>query len=107
MILYKYIFLLIFELILSACDYIMAEMTQMPLTFIFAKSFTHKLCWEILDGTDTAGMFANSGGGSIDPSRAYRCNPKSESEWAALGCMVSSGQPRAEIAAISGKLADS
>ena len=70
-----------------------SEMTQMPLTFIFAKSFTHKLCWEILDGTNTGYMFVGSGG-SVDPSCAYHCNAKSEDEWTALGCAVS-GQPRA------------
>ena len=81
-----------------------SEVTQMPQVFFQATAFNQTLGWEILDGTDTAGMFANSGGGSIDPSRAYRCNPKSESEWAALGCMVSSGQPRADNRGHLGKV---
>ena len=59
-----------------------------------ATAFSHTLCWEVLGGTDTTDMFTSSGGGSVDPSCVYHCNFKTESEWAALGCMVS-GQPRA------------
>ena len=62
-------------------------------SFSGATAFSHTLCREVLYGTDTADMFTSSGGGSVDPSCAYQCNPKMESEWAALGCMVS-GQPR-------------
>jgi len=63
-------------------------------SFSGATAFSHTLCWEVLGGTDTNEMFTSSGGGSVDPSCVYQCNFKTESEWAALGCMVS-GQPRA------------
>ena len=71
-----------------------SEVTDMARSFDFATTFSHTLCWEVLGGTDTGGMFTNSGGGSVDPSCVYHCKPKTEAEWAALGCMVS-GQPRA------------
>ena len=68
----------------------------MYFAFEHATAFNQTLCWEILDGTNTADMFIGSGGGSVDPSCVYRCNAKSDPEWAALGCMVSpGGQPRA------------
>ena len=58
-------------------------------SFEWATTFSHTLCWEVLYGTDTTNMFTNSGGGAVDPSCVYQCNPKTESEWAALGCTVS------------------
>ena len=61
----------------------------MRYSFYGATAFSHTLCWEVLGGTDTTGMFAYSGGGSVDPSCVYHCNFKTESEWAALGCTVS------------------
>ena len=75
-----------------------SEVTDMRFSFYGATTFSHTLCWEVLYGTETIvrygtatyDMFTNSGG-SIDPSCVYHCNPKKESEWAALGCMISSG----------------
>ena len=67
----------------------MSEVTDMQFLFYGAMSFSHTLCWEVLYGTDTTNMFTNSGGGAVDPSCVYQCNPKTESEWAALGCTVS------------------
>ena len=67
-----------------------------------ATAFSHTLCWEVLYSTDTTDMFTNSGGGSVDPSCVYQCNPKTESEWAALGCMVGGtarGITRADLGA--------
>ena len=61
----------------------------MQYSFFGATVFSHTLCWEVLYGTDTTDMFTSSGGGSIDPSCLYHCSPKTESEWATLGCMVS------------------
>ena len=60
----------------------------MSYSFYGATAFSHTLCWEVLYGTDTTGMFINSGA-SVDPSCVYQCNPKTETEWAALGCTVS------------------